>query len=172
MNNNIVVHIFRFLIFVLIQSLVLNSLEIGLGIQLMIYPLFIVLLPFETSLPVLLLVAFVMGFSIDSISNTFGLHTSSLLVVAYLRPFVFNIFSPRDGYDPLKEASIFEMGQRWFISVFGILILIQHLWFFTLEMFNITEMLYVFQKTMLSAPLSFLLCILLQVIFVSKPKER
>ena len=170
--NNIAVHIFRFLIFVLIQSLVLNSLEIGLGIQLMIYPLFIVLLPFETSLPILLLVAFVMGFSIDSISNTFGLHTSSLLVVAYLRPFVFNIFSPRDGYDPLKEASIFEMGQRWFISVFGILILIQHLWFFTLEMFNISETLYVLQKTMLSAPLSFLLCILLQVIFVSKPKER
>jgi hypothetical protein len=170
--NNIAVHIFRFLIFVLIQSLVLNSLEIGLGIQLMIYPLFIVLLPFETSLPILLLVAFVMGFSIDSISNTFGLHTSSLLVVAYLRPFVFNMFSPRDGYDPLKEASIFEMGQRWFISVFGILILIQHLWFFTLEMFNISETLYVLQKTMLSAPLSFLLCILLQVIFVSKPKER
>ena len=172
MNNNIVVHIFRFLIFVLIQSLVLNSLEIGLGIQLMIYQLFIVLLPFETSLPILLLVAFVMGFSIDSISNTFGLHTSSLLVVAYLRPFVFNMFSPRDGYDPLKEASIFEMWQRWFISVFGILILIQHLWFFTLEMFNISETLYVLQKTMLSAPLSFLLCILLQVIFVSKPKER
>ena len=170
--NNIAVHIFRFLIFVLIQSLVLNSLEIGLGIQLMIYPLFIVLLPFETSLPILLLVAFVMGFSIDSISNTFGLHTSSLLVVAYLRPFVFNMFSPRDGYDTLKEASIFEMGQRWFISVFGILILIQHLWFFTLEMFNISETLYVLQKTMLSAPLSFLLCILLQVIFVSKPKER
>jgi hypothetical protein len=157
---------------VLIQSLVLNSLEIGLGIQLMIYPLFIVLLPFETSLPILLLVAFVMGFSIDSISNTFGLHTSSLLVVAYLRPFVFNMFSPRDGYDPLKEASIFEMGQRWFISVFGILILIQHLWFFTLEMFNISETLYVLQKTLLSAPLSLLLCILLQVIFVSKPKER
>ncbi|MDB0011195.1 hypothetical protein N9E20_00130 [Crocinitomicaceae bacterium] len=170
--NNIVVHIFRFLVFVLIQSLVLNSLEIGLGIQLMIYPLFIILLPFETTLPVLLLVAFVMGFSIDSISNTFGLHTSSLLLVAYLRPFVFNMFSPREGYDPLKEASIFEMGQRWFISVFGILLLIQHLWFFTLEMFNINEMLYVFQKTILSAPLSFLLCILLQVIFVSKPKER
>ena len=170
--NNIVVHIFRFLVFVMIQSLVLNSLEIGLGIQLMIYPLFIILLPFETTLPVLLLVAFVMGFSIDSISNTFGLHTSSLLLVAYLRPFVFNMFSPREGYDPLKEASIFEMGQRWFISVFGILLLIQHLWFFTLEMFNINEMLYVFQKTILSAPLSFLLCILLQVIFVSKPKER
>jgi len=33
-------------------------------------------------------------------------------------------------------------------------------------------MFYVFQKTLLSAPLSFLLCILLQVIFVSKPKER
>jgi hypothetical protein len=72
----------------------------------------------------------------------------------------------------LKEASIFEMGQRWFVSVFGILLLIQHFWFFTLEMFNIKETFYVFQKTILSVPISFLLCILLQVIFVSKPKER
>lgn len=170
--NNLIVHIFRFFVFILIQALVLNSLDIGFGIQIMIYPLFIMLLPFETSVPVLLFSAFVMGFSIDSISNTFGLHTSSLLFMAYLRPFIFNIFASREGYDPLKEASIFEMGQRWFISVFGILLLLQHFWFFTLEMFNIKETFYVLQKTILSVPISFLLCILLQVIFVSKPKER
>jgi len=170
--NSIITHIFRFIVFILLQGLVLNSLEVGLGIQLMIYPLFIMLLPFDTSVMLLLMSAFVMGFSIDSISNTFGLHTSSLLIVAYLRPFIFNMFSPRDGYDPLKEASIFEMGQRWFVSVFGVLLLIQHFWFFTLEMFNISETFYVFQKTILSVPLSFLLCILLQVIFVTKPKER
>ena len=168
----IVTQLIRFIIFVLVQSLVFNRLEVGLGIQIMIYPLYLILLPFETNILVLLLVAFFMGLSIDSISDTYGLHTSSLLLVAYLRPIIFNAFSPREGYDPLKEASVFEMGQRWFISVFGLLLAIHHLWFFMLEMFKMDELLYVLQKTILSVPISFLLCILLQVIFVTKPKER
>lgn len=170
--NNFVTHIIRFVLFVLIQALVFNQLEVGFGIQIMAYPLFILLLPFETSVPVLLLLAFIMGISIDSISNTFGLHTSSLLVVAYFRPIIFNFFASREGYDPLKEASIFEMGQRWYTSVFGILLIIHHLWFFTLEIFNIREFFFVLQKTILSVPLSFLLSVLLQIIFISKPKER
>jgi hypothetical protein len=168
----IITQLIRFIIFILAQSLVFNQLEIRFGIQIMIYPLFIILLPFETSIFILLLLAFVMGLSIDAISDTYGLHTSSLLLVAYMRPIIFNIFSPREGYDALKEASIFEMGQRWFISVFGLLLVIHHFWFFMLEMFNMSEIGLILQKTILSVPLSFLLCILLQVIFVTKPKER
>ncbi len=168
----IVTQLIRFIIFVLVQTLVFNQLEIGFGIQVMIYPLFLVLLPFETNIFILLGLAFAMGFCIDSISDTYGLHTSSLLVVAYLRPIIFNAFSPREGYDPLKEASIFEMGQRWFISVFGLLLTIHHLWFFALEMFKMNEFWFILQKTIFSVPISFLLCILLQVIFVTKPKER
>lgn len=168
----IITQLIRFIIFVLVQALVFNRLEIGFGIQIMIYPLFLILLPFETSIFVLLLLAFTMGICIDSISDTYGLHTSSLLLVAYLRPIIFNAFSPREGYDPLKEASVFEMGQRWFVSVFGLLLVIHHFWFFMLEMFKMDEFLFVLQKTILSVPISFLLCIFLQVIFVTKPKER
>jgi hypothetical protein len=170
--NLIFTQVARFVIFVLIQALVFNQLEIGFGIQIMIYPLFLLLLPFETGVIALLLVAFLMGFCIDSISNTYGLHTSALLMMAYMRPIIFKIFSPREGYDQLKEASIFEMGQRWFISVFGLLILLHHFWFYMMEMFKMNELLFVLQKTILSVPLSFIFCIFLQVIFVNKPKER
>ena len=168
----ILVHIARFLFFVIAQSLIFNQLEVGFGIHPMIYPLFILLLPFEINSILLLLIAFVTGLSIDAFSNTYGLHTSSLLVVAYLRPFIFEIFSPRDGYDSNKEGSISEMGQRWFIYVFGILLLVHHLWFFTFEMFKWNEFFFILQKTILSLPVSYMLCILLQVVFVSKPKER
>ena len=168
----IITQIIRFVLFVLIQSLVFNQLEIGMNIQIMIYPLFLMLLPFETNILILLILAVVMGLSIDSISDTYGLHTSSLLLFAYLRPIVFNMFAPREGYDSIKEASFFEMGQRWFISVFGLLLFIHHLWFFALEMFSMNEISLILQKTILSVPLSFLLCIFLQVIFVNKPKER
>jgi hypothetical protein len=168
----IITQFLRFILFIIAQTLVFNNLEIGFGVQIMVYPLFLMLLPFDTSIVVLLLLAFVMGISIDAISDTYGLHTSSLLLVAYLRPIIFGVFSPREGYDSIKESTIFEMGQRWFISVFGLLLLIHHFWFFILEMFKMSEFLFILQKTILSVPLSFLLCILLQIVFVTKPKER
>ncbi|MFN5148053.1 MAG: hypothetical protein ACK457_06325 [Flavobacteriia bacterium] len=170
--NEVIKHSIRFLVLVIVQTMVLNHLEIGLGIQFMVYPLFIVLLPFEMGIIYMLLTAFVMGLAIDSISNTYGLHTSSLLLITYLRPVIFNMFSPREGYDKLKEGNIYEMGSRWFLYVFGLLLTIHHLWFFTLEIFRIDDLLFVLQKTLFSVPLSFLLCLLIQATFVSKPKER
>jgi hypothetical protein len=170
--NQIIKHIIRFVVLVIFQSLILNQLEIGFGIQLMIYPLLIVLLPFELGTVYLLFIAFFMGMAIDSISNTYGLHTSSLLLIAYLRPQIFKMFAPRDGYDNLKEGNIYEMGPRWFISVFGLMLFIHHLWFFTLEIFRFNDILFILQKTLLSLPLSFLICLLTQALFVSKPQER
>jgi hypothetical protein len=113
-----------------------------------------------------------MGISIDAISNTYGLHASSLVLVAYLRPVLFKIFAPREGYDILKEGNIYEMGTRWFLYVFGLLLLIHHLWFFLLEIFRFNELLFVLRKTILSLPLSFLICLLIQTMVVTKPKER
>lgn len=170
--NEVIKHSIRFIALVIIQSMILNHLEIGFGIQIMIYPLFIMLLPFEVGPVYLMLLAFLMGIMIDSISNTFGLHTSSLVVFAFMRPIIYKIFAPRDGYDPGKEGNLYEMGTRWFIYVFGILLLIHHFWFFTMEIFRVDDMLFVLQKTFLSLPLSFIVCMLMQTMFVSKPKER
>ena len=170
--NIVVKHIIRFLVLVAAQVLVLNQLEIGFGIQFMVYPLFIVLLPFDLGIIYMLFIAFFMGLSIDGISNTFGLHTSSLLVITYLRPAIFKLFGPRDGYDVLKEGNMYDMGTRWFVSVFGLMLVIHHLWFFTLEIFRFDDMLFVLSKTLFSVPLSFLFCLIFQAMFVSKPNTR
>jgi hypothetical protein len=170
--NNIVKHSIRFFALVIIQTMILNQVEIGLGVQIMVYPLYIILLPFELSTISLMLIAFLMGIIIDSISNTYGLHASSLVLLAFLRPQLLSIFAPRDGYDPLKEGNVYEMGRRWFFSVFVMMLVIHHLWFFLMEVFRIDQMLYVFQKTILSVPLSYLLSLLLQALFIAKPKER
>jgi hypothetical protein len=170
--NVILKHSVRFVFLVFLQALVLNQLEIGFGIHIMVYPLLILLLPFETGLTLLLFIAFAAGILIDSISNTYGLHTSALLMVAYFRPIIFKMFAPREGYDPLKESNIYEMGARWYYYVFGILLLIHHFWFFLMEIFRLDQTLFVFQKTLLSLPLSFLASLILQMLFIRKPKER
>ena len=167
----IVKNIIRFVLLVLTQTLVFNQLEVGLGIHTMIYPLFIMLLPFQTNSVVLLLLAFAMGISIDALSNTGGLHASSLLVFALFRPIIFKVFGPREGYDPGKEGSIYEMGQRWFFYCFGILLIIHHAWFFFMEVFKFSELLYVLKKLILSVPISYLLVILIQFLFLKKKQS-
>lgn len=168
----ILIHALRFILFVLIQSVVFNQLEIGLGIHPMIYPLFIMLLPFNTNSVLLLFLAFAMGMSIDVLSNTGGLHASSLLVFALFRPIIFKAFGPREGYDPGAEGSIYEMGHAWFLYCFGILILIHHTWFFFMEVFKFSEFLYVLRKLVLSLPVTYLLVILFQFLFLGRRTSR
>ena len=170
--NDVVKYSLRFIALILAQALVLNQIELGQGVQLMIYPLFIFLLPVDTSIITLLVVAFFMGFGIDIFSNTYGLHTSSLLVFTMLRPTFLRLFSSRDGYDSLLETNVFNMGNFWFIRTFGSLLFINHLWFFTLEEFKFNDMGYILLKTVLSLPLSFLICILVQYLFVNKPSSK
>lgn len=160
--------LFRFLLFVFLQVFIFNQLEINPYIHIMVSPLYIMLLPFEMSVIRLLLVSFLLGIFIDAFSNTFGLHASSLVFLAYIRPVVFRWFAPRDGYDNIKTPSIFDMGNRWFLIVFGILLIFHHLWFFTMESFSFGELLLILQKTFPSALLSFTVCIILQTLFLKK----
>jgi len=169
--RNFIIQSIRFLFFVFAQGLIFNSLEIGFGIHIMIYPLFIMLLPFETAIIPMILSAFLLGIGIDSLSNTYGLHASSLVVVAYLRPVVFKAFSPRDGYEGPKEGNIFEMGQRGFLLVFGSLLLFHHFWFFMLEIFNFNEVVNAFKKLILSIPISLFFCVLFQYLFIKRVKN-
>lgn len=168
----VLIYSIRFILLVALQVFVFNQMEVGLGIYPMVYPLFIMLLPFSTPPLLLLLLAFLMGFTIDVLSNTGGLHASSLLVFALFRPIVFKLFSPRDGYEGMKDSSIYGMGQRWFLYTFGMLLLVHHFWFFSLEIFRFSEIFYILRKLFLSAPISYLLVILLQFLFLKKKETR
>jgi len=162
----------RFVLFVLLQALVFNQIEIGFGIHLMVHPLFIMLLPFETGVFTMMILGFGLGIIIDIFSNTYGLHASSLLLMAYMRPIIFKFYGPREGYDPLKEPSVFDMGSRWFVFVFGYLILLHHFWYFLIEIFRFDQFLLILQKTIFSVIISYLLCIVLQTFLIKKSKAK
>lgn len=170
--NRLITHSIRFILFVLVQAFILNQLEFGWGILIMAYPLFIFLLPNELNVNLTMLIAFAMGFAIDLLSNTFGLHASALVLFAYLKPAVVKRFTSQEDYEGLREANIYTMGNSWFIYTFGILLFCHHLWFFLFEIANFGEIMYVLQKTILSLIVSFLFSVGLQIIFVPKPKER
>lgn len=169
--SNLLKHIIRLIIFVLAQGLIFGQLEFGVGIHPMIYPLFILMLPFDIRPIVLMLMAFIAGIGVDFFMNTFGLHASAAVLVAYIRPELFRLFAPRDGYDILKEPTASEYGFMWFLYVAGITTLIHHLWFFLLEHFKWSDMFQVLQKTVLSALVTMVIFIIIQILFFKKYKS-
>jgi hypothetical protein len=160
----------RFVLFLFAQALLFNNIEVGLGIHVMIYPLFILLLPYKLNVFLSMLIAFALGFGIDSISNTYGLHASSAVLLAYIRPMIFKIFEPRDGYESEQTFTIYEMDTTWLVSVFGLMLIVHHTWFFTLELFKFNELLFILQKIVLSVPISLIICVLIQAIFLKKKR--
>lgn len=169
--NIIIVGFSRLILFVFLQIFIFNQIELGFGIHLLICPLYVFLLPFEINLFVSMILAFGMGAIVDVFSNTYGLHASSLLLTAYLRPIIFKFFAPREEYDPLKTPTFYDMGHLWFFSAFGTLLLIHNSWFFILEAFSFTSFLYTMQKIMLSFLLIYFLSLLLQVFFFRRSKK-
>ncbi len=167
-----IVPILRFLGVFLLQVFVLNAIEPGFGIHIMVYPLFIAILPFSYNIFSVMTISFFLGFMIDIFSNTFGLHASAALTMAFLRPTLYKYFSPRDGYDNLKQPTILDMGLRWHVLTFGTMLLVHHLWFFSLESFRIDEFFVILKKTIFSGLITFILCFILQYIFFKQEKSR
>jgi hypothetical protein len=172
MMNSIFKNVFRFILFAGLQILIFNKIEVGWGIQFMPYPLFLFLLPQTLRIEFLFIIAFIFGLTLDGFSNTYGLHTSALLTFAYLKPIVFKAYAPHEEYDPLLETNIYTLGPIWYFYTFGILMLIHHLWFFVFETLRIDLMFFILLKTILSVIASFVLSLILQYLFVARPKDR
>ncbi len=171
MNNVSIKYGLNFILIVLIQGLVVNNMEFSEYLNPMIYPVMIMLLPFETGLLATIVISVLLGFSVDAFSNTFGLHTSSLLVVAYLRPVILQYIKPREGYDSALLPTIHDMGVLWFLGYTSLLLFIHHIWFFTFEILRFDLIVLLLGKTFFSLILSLILIVLFEYIFY-KPSKK
>ncbi|MGV6860884.1 MAG: hypothetical protein ACWA41_03880 [Putridiphycobacter sp.] len=171
MNNQWVKYGVVFVLVILIQVLVLNHFEISHYIYLMIYPMVILLLPIDTNKFLLVGLSILLGVLVDAFSDTFGLHTSSIIVVAYLRPIVLSFIRPRDGYDKVNLPTIHEMGKLWFAEYVLLLLFIHHFWFFSFEVFRLDYLGIILLKTIISTLLSFVIIVILQYLFYKPLKQ-
>lgn len=171
MKNGLLFYIILFVVLITAQVLVFNQLELGFGIHIMVYPLFILLMPFDLRPVSLMFFAFLTGLAVDWYTNSFGLHASSAVFLAYIRPKLFSILEPRDGYDILRKPLLRDMGRKWFVTIYLAALGLHHFWFFLLEVFKFSEIFFILQKTLLSTAASFLVILLIQIIFFNKQKE-
>ena len=95
---------------------------------------FLLFLPLATPIVVQLLLAFGIGLTVDICFDTSGLHAAAAVLLAFARPWVLRLLTPRDGYDAQDSANIHQMGGQWFAVYLGLLLLIHHTAFFVLEL--------------------------------------
>lgn len=172
MLNEIIRNIVRFAILVGIQVLVIKNIELGRFINPFIYVLFIIGLPFETPKWLLLFSAFAMGITVDLFYDTAGMHAAACVFIAYLRPGLLKLFSPRDGYEFGTQPTIQYLGIPWFLSYSGILILLHHLILFYIEVFRFSEFFSTFFRVIVSSVFTILLVVISQYLFHRKKAQE
>lgn len=172
MLNEIIRNIVRFLLLVMVQVLIIKNIELGRFINPFIYVLFIIVLPFETPKWVLLFCGFAMGITIDAFYDTAGMHAAACVFMAYIRPGVLKLFSPRDGYEFGTQPTVQYLGVPWFLSYSGILIFLHHLVLFYLEIFRFSEFFSTFFRVIVSTIFTILLVVVTQYLFNRKKEQE
>jgi len=170
MNLTIIKHSVRLIILIAVQVVILNQIYFGGYITPYIYPVFILLLPFDVKGWVLLLVAFFTGLMVDMFSDSMGLHTSACLFMAFLRPWVIQLISTKTDYEPGTEPRIENNGLGWIITYTIVLIFVHHLALFLIEIFRFDDLLRLIFRVFLSTIVSVFI-IMITHLLLGKPSR-
>ncbi len=148
-------YVLLFLSSLFFQVLLFDKIGHYVDINIYAYLLFILMLPHETNKHTALFMAFALGFIIDIFNSTLGLHTSAIVLVAFLRPYFLRIFAPQDKYYTHKILRVYV----WFIKYSFVLIFIHHTYLFYIDIFSFSQFFYTLFRVVMSSLGTFLVVV-------------
>jgi len=165
MNNKVFFpNLWRFIWLVAIQVIVLSeaSLLADGYCNVLIYPLFILLLPIKLPTPVAVFLGFLIGLTVDIFTGTLGINASAGAMSGYARAIILKRYAPRgefSGKEPIASPVYF--GWRWFLIVAAIFFGIHIFWYFSMAYF---VPVYLFEKILPQALLGWILSMLVVIV--------
>jgi len=161
--------IIRFVVLVLLQALILNNINFSfLNVNPFLYILYILLLPFGTPKWLLLVLAFLLGFTLDVFTDSMGVFSAAAVATAYVRPFALRLLSPRDGYEMGTLPRIYYFGANWFTKYALVLVFIHNLIWYSFEVFSLQNLAYTLGQIIFSTLFTLTLIVLSQFIVYRK----
>lgn len=155
---NLIKPIFRFVILVIIQVMILDHVLFLGYINPYLYLLFVIYLPINTSRAYVLILGFILGLSIDFFNNTGGIHAASTLFVAYIRPFLLKLsFGLSYDYNTLKLNETNFKQQFLYVIL---MVFVHHLLMFSLEYFSTNYIAEILKNTLYSSIFSSIVIII------------
>lgn len=172
--SDLVRNIIRFFIFILVQVYILNKVpHLHQFIVPYLYFLFLLWLPFSISRIGLLVIAFITGLTLDFFTMTPGLHAAACLLLAYVRPFVINILTPKDPTEfNYREPSPRAMGWTPYLVYALVLTVFHHGYLVLLEWLSFGSFLHFLIKVVSTTAISMLLIITTELLFPRRMKFR
>ncbi len=167
-KNNIILSILIFGLYILIQIFFFGDVVLFDKAFCFIYIGFILLLPIEIPLLILLLLAFFSGLTIDIFYNSLGIHASSSLLLAFLRPYWISMVTPRGGYEEVYAPTIKDLNMGWFTTYAIPLIIVHHISVFYIEAGGFNDGWFTLGKVLSSAVFSYSLIVIVQMLFYSR----
>jgi len=162
-NNNIVLNSIRFVLLVLAQVLIFNHINFMGFINPMVYIIFIYWYPLHENITGFLIISFLMGFAVDLFSDTMAIHSASILSIAFARSVLMRFcFGANFEFQGFAFKNTTRL-QR--ITFLGLLILLHHIIFFSLELLSFSHFLLILKKISATAIATFLISLLLTSLF-------
>jgi rod shape-determining protein MreD len=135
MTADLLKRVLWFFIFVLAQVLVLGRIHLFHVATPLFYVYFVALFPRNYPKWAVLVWSFLLGVVVDSFTNTSGLSSFSLTLIAAIQPFLLEAFVPRESAEDL-EPSVKTLGLPKFSTYISLLVFVYCVVFYTLEIFS------------------------------------
>ncbi len=171
MNTVLIANALRFLGLFLAQALVFNqvSLSIGPYFNVIVYPIFVLLLPIMVPTSAAILLGAFMGLWVDLAQGTLGVHTSAAAFSAFCRPLILAIFEPKGGFagkDPIPSPH--HIGWQSFLQVTSVYFFAHLFWYFSVTEFTLVYFASISLKTLIALAISLALTAIYISLFRTK----
>ncbi len=152
----------------LVQIFILDQIHFFGFISPMVYFLFVLLVPIRIKLAPYLLIAFFYGWILDTFHDTGGAHAAACLTLAFSRNFLLGLVYG-ESYK-LQNLKITRSPLNRIILLLTLSVLIHHLVYYLLVIFNIFQIMITLKMALLVGMTSFVIS--LGTIMLIKPKKR
>lgn len=163
MNSAFFLNSFRFILLVLTQVLIFNTLNFLGFINPLVYVIFFYWYPIKGNRALFLLIAFLLGFMIDFFSDTLALHSIACLTVAYARPVIMRFcFGVNYEFQNFSFKNTTKLQRLTFL---GLLVLIHQVVFYSFEILSLSHFLLILQKVFTTGIVTLVICALFSSLF-------
>lgn len=171
MISQIPINLFRFALLLMAQVMVFSNIQVSPYINIYIFPLFVLLLPFETPRWLLMLLGMGAGLALDFFLGSMGMHAAAGLLLGYARPLLISIITPK-GSEFEISPNIFAQGPTWFLIYTGIAALLYLGFYFLIEAGTFHNFFWLLLRILASSALSVLLMMVFLFILSARKKRR
>ncbi|MCB0661809.1 MAG: rod shape-determining protein MreD [Saprospiraceae bacterium] len=169
MNSLLFQNITRWFLLVLMQVFILKQMYTNTAVlehlHLLLYPLFIILLPIRTPNVLVMLLGFVTGLTVDLFYDSIGVHAAAAVFAAFIRPLALGLFEPREGYGVNQSPTKKQFGLGRFMGYASVVMVGFLFFYFSVEAFTFVYILDIFLNTLFSFIGTMLFVLIYMLIF-------